>query len=763
MEYTVGSLAARPNTTPYQWRWVLWGLALLVLLGLLVGAVLLQRQILSQQAIDIGSRLDSGRHYRLYGSEQSDALPGANGPVAANYRWARARSSIFLGPLLPHTPHRLALTLLGPTEGATVTLTANTRPLATLPLDTRLRRYQLLVPPDRVGSGDLALGLDGVPSQLNNDPRRAVALVDAVAVRALPDAAIGRVFFAAPYLPLGVAVLFLAALLLRAPTPLALGVATLSLLGVAALARSEPLAARTACLLLLAAGVLSVGSTLAVAGLRRLPRLWPRTRRSALAWIAGGFLVALLLFFTPRIASDGVLYYVYLRSLAIDGDWDFANEFSDESTLQHVLEVEDNERTETGYFANAASVGPAIIWSPFFALAHGIVLIGGALGLPWQPNGYAQPYIVLVSFASALGTLVTMLGCYHICRRFVGSGVATLAALTAFFGSNLLFYGLVESSFAHALSTMAATLLVLAWLRLEEQPTTARWALVGLAGGATVLLYWITALLLVMPLLSGLRLLLRAGQRRDWAGTARLVGQGSLAAGLALLVVMPQLLTWQLIYGAPLAAPHGTDYITPQSFNLMDVLFSSLYGLLPWTPAFFVGLVGLALLPRRHPWLGLCMLAACLLYIGYNASLSRWFAGGSFGMRRLTACAPFFALGLALLFERLARVRLALPVVLASLLVAWSIAVLVRYQGYMLSHTAYSLKFLPKVQFYFDRNALPLWALPDLIGNSYPLGLLRGLARPEGWLYFGLMGGALGLCFGAVLWGYWRVAARLQR
>ena len=63
-----------------------------------------------------------------------------------------------------------------------------------------------------------------------------------------------------------------------------------------------------------------------------------------------------------------------------------------------------------------------------------------------------------------------MLAGYRICRRWVAPPTALLAVVTAFLGSNLLYYTLREGGFAHGLSAATATVYVLAWLRLEERP-----------------------------------------------------------------------------------------------------------------------------------------------------------------------------------------------------------------------------------------------------------------------------------------------------
>ena len=74
--------------------------------------------------------------------------------------------------------------------------------------------------------------------------------------------------------------------------------------------------------------------------------------------------------------------------------------------------------TSTGYTPNPWSVGPAILWTPFWLLAHLLTGLGHWLGLGWVADGYAPPYVVLVTLASALAGLATLFGMFVLTRRW---------------------------------------------------------------------------------------------------------------------------------------------------------------------------------------------------------------------------------------------------------------------------------------------------------------------------------------------------------
>src|SRR5262245_31515668 len=72
------------------------------------------------------------------------------------------------------------------------------------------------------------------------------------------------------------------------------------------------------------------------------------------------------------IRNEGLGYYAWLRSLLIDGDWQFDNEF-DEFNPTHQGVPPD--RTPAGRRANPWSVGPACVWAIPITLCHGLVSV----------------------------------------------------------------------------------------------------------------------------------------------------------------------------------------------------------------------------------------------------------------------------------------------------------------------------------------------------------------------------------------------------
>jgi hypothetical protein len=708
-------------------RTIISALLLLIALGAGVGW---QAQGRAHQQIDIGSASDDGAALNFHEAETSTSNP------SLTFRWSKNASEVRLWTPGRNTTALLTLRMFPPEgEPRSVTLSAAGQPLGTVTLAPSARVYHVLLraPDDR----ELAIGIASVEPVRSKDSRGVVIGLDQIALDRLPDArpfGLLRELWLAPLLPAGLLLLAISALLLRLPQLLVGGTPALALGALALIDPLLPAARLRLATYVFAIGVTAVVTLALLLLLRRLPRLWPSTDRRAYNWLLVLFAITVVLAFTPTIKSDGMGYYVYLRSLTIDGDVNFGNDYRgwpDQQTPdEHIT-----PQTPTGYYVNYFSIGPALLWSPLYGAAHAIMLGGRALGQPWQADGYAPIYFVLTTFGSALAGLVLMLVGYRICQRWVAPPTALLAVMTAFFGSNLLYYTLREGGFAHGLSAATAAVYVLAWLRLEERPSVWRWAQLGIAAGLMLLTYWVSGLVLLLPVFTFVRLLiaaLRAASAQRGRQLVSLLAGASVAAALLVLFFGPQMIAWQLIYGAFLTVPQGSGFVTPQRFHGVDMLFAPLHGLLPWTPALFVGSFSLVLLWWHSRYLTAALITALVAYFLYNAWLPDWHGSGAFGLRRLTLLAPWCMIGLALLFDALRRWHALLPAVPAALMIGWTTLVLIRYDLDLIPHSPGALRELSPAAFYISREIFPIWAVQGWINNSYILNQLRDL-RTFGW------------------------------
>ena len=391
-------------------------------------------------------------------------------------------------------------------------------------------------------------------------------------------------------------------------------------------------------------------------------------------WLAIVFLLTLPLV-TPRIrGADEIEGFAYLRSAVFDGDLDFEDEYRwfharDPEGLRGFKETFlDRREPATGRPINFAPMGSALLWSPFYLLAHAGVAAARAAGSTVAADGFSLPYAAAACYASALYGFLGLLLVHDGLIRFGGflPAAATLAVATLWLGTPVFYYMTLAPAFSHAASLFMVALVLWLWLRARSRTAAAawEWAAVGAAGGAAGLVREQDLLFLAVPAADLAWQALRGG------GRARaLRGLGFLGAA-AVLAFAPQLLAYRAVngsFGPSHLVARKMSYLSPHFFQ---VLFDPGHGLFAWSPILLVAAAGLLLAARRGAGAGLLLAGALLLQVWINGAVESWTQAGAFGSRRFVSSTPVFAWGLAAVLEA-ALPRMGRAAVACALLVAW--------------------------------------------------------------------------------------------
>src|SRR5687768_15560338 len=220
---------------------------------------------------------------------------------------------------------------------------------------------------------------------------------------------------------------------------------------------------------------------------------------------------------TPRIyASDEVEYFAFLRSLAFDRDLSFENEyrhFADAGAGgAGFSETFLGERfTRAGRRLNFGTIGPAILWAPFYGAGH---VAAGIVGAP--QDGYSQPYITAVALGSAVYGWLAILLAASLAERWFGRGLG--AALAVLAGTPLLFYMYVAPPFSHACATFAVTVCIWTWLRVRETWSLGGVVCLGLTVGLMATMRDQAGLFAIGPALDFARWAMTRQPRRSLGG-----------------------------------------------------------------------------------------------------------------------------------------------------------------------------------------------------------------------------------------------------
>jgi hypothetical protein len=411
------------------------------------------------------------------------------------------------------------------------------------------------------------------------------------------------------------------------------------------------------------------------------------------------------------VEGDAVHYYVYLRSLVFDHDVDFHDDYA---AMYGPSRIPRNIfRTRTGHLSNVVSIGPALLWMPFFLAALALVALAHALGLASAAlDGVSPPFQISAGIAGVVYATLGALLCYRACRLVFPSRLALWGTLAAWLATPAVYYSVVSPAYSHATSMFAVALFAWFWLSTRERRDLGRYALLGALAGIGGLVRWQD---LVIAAVVGLEAVaeLRARPRE----VVRIAARMAVMALFALLAFAPQLLAWRAIYGEWALVPGKPGYVSWFGPRVLELLFGYKHGLLYWTPAVALALAGLPWVVRRDALAGWGSVLVITLFVYVNAAADPG-AGEGFGARRFVADTVFFALGFAGLGAALTGERAESRLRAAVLaLVIYNGLFVVQYQLFMRGFRELVAYPVTPWQILGERLVLPLRLLRRALGG----------------------------------------------
>ncbi|WP_394834322.1 glycosyltransferase family 39 protein [Pendulispora rubella] len=380
---------------------------------------------------------------------------------------------------------------------------------------------------------------------------------------------------------------------------------------------------------------------------RHLPRLLATYRDDKRFGLLAVFIVFVAhawRYFASEVAGqvhgDGFYSWIFVRSLAFDGDLDFSNDYAACGDPWGMGVDEGGGRP-----ANPFYFGPAVLLAPVLFIVRHVIRLPAGAPASWH-SGCTGPLIFYTGLLSIVAvTLVVYFG-YRAARRFFDEGTCAIAVLVVGFASPLNVHGSFVWYYSHVWSALGVALTIFLTVRFWETPSLGWAAAAGAACGFAFLMRPVEILFACAFAAAMADHARRGGVRRMLRSTvARTLAFGGALLGVAAL----QFWVHFKLYGFPFIIPQGKLYVQLSHAHPFLLLFGARSGLLYWTPLMWFAVLGLPLLVRpkksRFLFAGL-VLVTCLHHYIASSALG-WTGAATTGGRVQTSLAAPFLLSTA--------------------------------------------------------------------------------------------------------------------
>jgi hypothetical protein len=340
------------------------------------------------------------------------------------------------------------------------------------------------------------------------------------------------------------------------------------------------------------------------------------------------------------ISGDGRGYYAYLPAFFIYHDYTY-DFLKNESTVPNgytdAFLVDYKNRQLNKY-----TCGVALLQSPFFIVTHLICKFTS-----YKCDGYSKPYQIAISIAAIFYLILGLYFLRAILFYFLFEDKHTAVVLLCItFGTNLLYYAIMEPSMSHIYSFAAIAGCFLSLLKLTKKYSIkilliciVQYALVLLIRPLNAIAIIAFPVFIYLPQSENILAFKSINTKKIF---------------LLLLFIFVGLLSIQSFFWKKQCGELFVWSYPNEGFNFskpafIESLFGFRKGLFVYTPLLFVSLFGLIPLYKFSKFKAMFTLLFLIVFVYLNAAWWSWFFGSSFGLRPYIDFYILFAVLLAFL------------------------------------------------------------------------------------------------------------------
>lgn len=303
----------------------------------------------------------------------------------------------------------------------------------------------------------------------------------------------------------------------------------------------------------------------------------------------------------------------------------------------------------SGQRVNKYAIGQAVMYTPFFLLAHAYAAATGQ----FPADGYSRPYQVAIWLASLLVSILGLILLRRILLRYFSDATSAWTLLALGLATHWAEYAAIGNGMNHTWLFTLLCGIILFTIRFYERADWPSAVGLGLLTGLAVLTRPTEITWILVPLLWGITSL------RDRLHTLAAEWTKILAAVLiaaALLSLQP--IYWKYATGEWIVYTYGDQGFRWLHPKVGHGLWGVKIGWWTYTPIMLLAMWGWRALSRRHPAVFWAILSTTVLAVYITICWSHFEMGGGLGQRNLIQAYPLFAFPLAAAIEGLTARRI---------------------------------------------------------------------------------------------------------
>ncbi len=294
----------------------------------------------------------------------------------------------------------------------------------------------------------------------------------------------------------------------------------------------------------------------------------------------------------------------------------------------------------SGNKVNKYAIGQAVLFSPFFLMAHGYATMTGA----YPADGYSKPYQFFIWFGSLAFSILGLVLLRRILLNYFEDGIVMWTLLALGLGTHWMEYASITNGMNHSWLFTLLCLLILATIRFYKKADWTSIVGIGASLGLAVLTRPTEIVWTLIPLLWGISSMKERVTflMSHWMKCV-------VAVIISGLIIFIQLGYWKYASGEWIVYSYGD-----QGFNwLHPKIWRGLMGVnLGWwvyTPLMLLAMFGWYGLFKNQKPIFWPAFITCLLAIYITLSWSHFESGGGLGQRNLIQIYPLMAFPLSIM------------------------------------------------------------------------------------------------------------------